>query len=592
MGEEPTRPDRDTGARWKTWAGVALVLAAIAALYAPSWAARFENGRHPLVLNDDARQQIHHFYRYAPSGTFADDLISDYYLSFYPILWKGLYTGLAAADVDLSAVSDLLPHALMAAAVAALAAAAHTLGGLPAAFGTAALFLGAATLWTRSGGAVPHSFSLLVMALGIAALVRGRARALAAVTALAPGFYPVAGVLLGGALFGLLFVVRSEDRGEARAWSFRRRAAWLAATAGLAALVALPSAVGSLAWGPRIGPELAAEYPEAGRRGRYGPQLSRPWKDPHELAPTAFRAGLAGTRVPWSRPFRVALDAGENAPRRTALGYALSLAGALGLVCLASRSRAARRILVLPLAALAGHAASVALDPLLFLPNRYVGHTLPLLAPLLVPVSLGAWAPAGWRRATATLLGTTLILGMVGGPIGERRGVGVDARSQRAVFELLESTPEHATIAGWPGGPIETMPIVSRRSAFVTYETHQALHAAYLDEMRRRMDALIAAYFATDRRPLLLLRDELGVTHLLVNLAHYENPPTYFQPFLSTVRRTARRSRGREEVVRLVDAGVGRRVGNHVLIDLAALGGHSRPAGTDTHAEPSSAGVR
>jgi hypothetical protein len=61
--------------------------------------------------------------------------------------------------------------------------------------------------------------------------------------------------------------------------------------------------------------------------------------------------------------------------------------------------------------------------------------------------------------------------------------------------------------------------------------------------MRRRMEALIDAYFAADPTPLLRLRREFGVTHLLVNRAHYDNARlSYFAPFgqrIASARRAA-----------------------------------------------------
>ena len=46
------------------------------------------------------------------------------------------------------------------------------------------------------------------------------------------------------------------------------------------------------------------------------------------------------------------------------------------------------------------------------------------------------------------------------------------------------------------------------------------------------MDALVDAYLARSVEPLVRLRDEFGVTHLLVEKRHFDgHPPSYFAPF-------------------------------------------------------------
>jgi hypothetical protein len=74
--------------------------------------------------------------------------------------------------------------------------------------------------------------------------------------------------------------------------------------------------------------------------------------------------------------------------------------------------------------------------------------------------------------------------------------------------------PKDVLIAGWPTD-LDNVPYVSRRQAFVTQELNGAFQKGYADEMRRRMHALIEAYFATDPSALERLRDDFGVTHLI-----------------------------------------------------------------------------
>jgi len=56
--------------------------------------------------------------------------------------------------------------------------------------------------------------------------------------------------------------------------------------------------------------------------------------------------------------------------------------------------------------------------------------------------------------------------------------------------------------------------------------------------MRRRMDAVFEAYFSLDAAPLRRLREQFGVTHLLVEAHHFSDPkrpPEYFSPWRARI---------------------------------------------------------
>ena len=115
--------------------------------------------------------------------------------------------------------------------------------------------------------------------------------------------------------------------------------------------------------------------------------------------------------------------------------------------------------------------------------------------------------------------------------------------------------------------------MVTRRKVLLTRESYQATHAAYVLEMRRRMEALIAAYFAASPKPLLELRDEYGVTHLLVKAGHLRGrPPRYFKPFGTQIRSSvvAAADEG-YEVLRQIPAAAIYSNRGKVLLDLARI---------------------
>jgi hypothetical protein len=131
------------------------------------------------------------------------------------------------------------------------------------------------------------------------------------------------------------------------------------------------------------------------------------------------------------------------------------------------------------------------------------------------------------------------------------------------LYRLIESLPADVMIAGWPDprnerAVVDNVPYMSARRVLLSGETHQAFHEAYVVEMRVRMRTLIDAYFAADLEPLRALRDRLGVTHLVIDRGHYENPPTYFRPFDQWTAQafSAGRARGFEVRRRIAQAQV------------------------------------
>ena len=123
-----------------------------------------------------------------------------------------------------------------------------------------------------------------------------------------------------------------------------------------------------------------------------------------------------------------------------------------------------------------------------------------------------------------------MVLLPFGGRGSTDAGLNVNEESQRRLYDFLGRLPKDILIAGWPTD-LDNVPYLSRRQVFINYELHQVLHQGYADEMRRRMRALIDAYFATDQRALVRLRDEFGVTHLVFRQDRLEEPPPYFRPF-------------------------------------------------------------
>jgi hypothetical protein len=90
--------------------------------------------------------------------------------------------------------------------------------------------------------------------------------------------------------------------------------------------------------------------------------------------------------------------------------------------------------------------------------------------------------------------------------------------------------------------------------------------------MRRRMQALIDAYFANDAVPLRRLREEFGVTHLLVDREHYgRHPPRYFEPFDAMIAAAIGKLRAEPETLRQAPAAEVFEAGSFLLLDLSRV---------------------
>jgi hypothetical protein len=119
---------------------------------------------------------------------------------------------------------------------------------------------------------------------------------------------------------------------------------------------------------------------------------------------------------------------------------------------------------------------------------------------------------------------------------------------------------------------IDEVPFFTGRSVLLFEEGHQIFHRDFLVEMRRRMQALIAVYAATDAGPLAALQRDFNVTHLLVDRRHLQKHPAYFAPFEVEVA-ALRSSRAGKQLFlteAVEKAGV-IRVGEMVLVDLARI---------------------
>jgi hypothetical protein len=583
------------GSRGRSIVGWLVVLGVLAAFHGKALLRNMQNSTKPFWVFDDAQAQIYPFFKYLESSAsaFANDYVADYYLACFPMGYWGLYAGAARLGIDPTALSRYLPHVLWFVAVICLGATANRLGGKLAAFTAMALALGSNVYLFRMGGGLPRSFGFPILAALLFSLAYGRVWWCAACVVVGALFYPVCAVISGLALAGLVLFGKIFDT-RASTWSFSRRFAFLAGTAALAIVLLLPSAISSSRFGQLVRPASIREFPEAGAGGRFDPDSRPPFKGFLASVPKAVDEALHSGSG-WSQTARGWFKHGR---RRTA-AYGTLKAGLFVVVLLGGagllvRRSAARRVLLLGAASGVGYTLARTVAPYAYLPERYVAYSVALLTALLLSTCFAGLFPPAFDgrplRSVKTLLFgayVAVLLFLLGGRVPSRIGGSIDLRKQKPLFDYIAALPSDTFVAGWPKGTMNRVPYAARRPALVTLETHQAYHDAYMLEMRRRMRALVDAYLATSVEPILSLRDEFGVTHLVVERAHFgTRPPTYFRPFDRWIAERRVQARGKEFELpkRLREARVFSN-GHTVLLDLSRIESPGR-------ARPPSAGSR
>ncbi len=514
------------------WAWTAVILS-LACMYQGALVEHMRFGAYPLIFNDDSRQYVAPFLPDRDASR-PDDILRDYRRASMPLGYKLLY-GAGALAGDPRTLSKFLPYVLLLFLLIATAYTSSRLGGVAAAWGAMGFILSSGVFLDRMAGGNPRAFAFPLLAGMAAALVSGRPLALAALTVLGAAFYPVAAVI-GGLTLAVWMFLYPEDR-DAAALSNQRRRALLAATAGLSFLLVLPTMVAMRRFGPQMRTSDVAAYPEYGPGGRYMSATDRPpftgfWQSTAKYA----RVSVEGTGSAWIGPLR-----SWGGRHRVLLRVLLGLMLLIGLGILARREAGLRRLLLFPVVMLPVYMLAKAAAPTLYLPQRYVVYLVPVLAVVLVPAALSALPlyftglkDKVWARPAAVVLLCSLQFCLLSGRGPTEAGFHIQVKRGEWIYPFLATLPADSVIAGWPGptSVIDNVPYISARTAFLTFENHEVYYRGYADEMRRRMRALTAAYFAADDAPLLRLRDEFGVTHLIIDKRHLrKGPAPYFKPF-------------------------------------------------------------
>lgn len=529
-----------------TWRVLGLI--SLVVLFGPSLWEHIVLARDPHIFNDDVRHWLCPYFRCADPSLFPNDVLVNYRQAMTPVGHRLLFGALARV-ADPHTISAWLPVAQYAALLVALGYSAWRMGGWRGAWATLALTLSSYVFLHHTAGGTSRSWGFLLVAMAAAFLLSGRAGWLAPLTIVATALYPPVAFVLGLTLAIRLLVQRARPA---------RRITLLAVTAAASAVILMAET--PRGYGRRLGAADIAAYPELGPGGRYGPDDRAPFLGVPSALADAFGRTLQGGEPAWIPALRTRIMAGSTYGKPSL--WLLLVSGLAGWITLWGgahlwrRRTPSRGLFALMAASAVAYAAAAWFAPALYLPQRYMIYTLPVLTVLLFPAALHELARHYQLKWPGMLVvgGTTACLLLLGGHGGGRTGLSIDAGYHPRLYAEIAALPADAFIAGWPEGIMDNIPWLCRRSVFINRESHEALHKDVADLMRARMSDLVSAYFATSSDSLERLRSTWGVSHLLIDLNHFEAAaPVYFEPYNEQVRQAhaGMRQQGSEILRRL-----------------------------------------
>lgn len=534
------------GGRARRLVAAVFGLAAALLLFGRNLVEHMRRGLDAHQYADDVRVQVMAQLRWAQPEVFRDDFIGDYASDITPVGVHLVYR-LGALIADPAWLSSVLPYPLLGLTVYGLARASARLApvGLRgfAAFLSAALVLGCELYLQRMSGGCARAFCFPIVALGLLAVVEGRLILAGGIALAGALLYPTSAVIVAAGLFAVLFVASPDTRAIARRWSLGRRMTALGLFVLALVLATAPTLLKSAKHGPRVTPENVRQYPEGGPGGTHGPEDRPPYDGFFEALKGYAPRGLFGAGRFVGRSFR--------ADHEDRLVFdAVALVALVGLFWGRRRTRL-RRFAAFALGVFLAHLTARVLAPYLYAPSRFAMYGVPPLVAVGVSVGLmglvgrlpafvvdiGAALTRGRRRLEVqarpafAFVVSALLLFAVGGRGTSHAGLTIrlDDEHQR-LYGFIRSLPPRSLVAGWPDDPMSNVPYAGRRRAFMTGEMHIAFHVGYLEAVRERLFPFFEAYVSADLERLRRLRDERGVTHVLVERRDFRHRNRGYMP--------------------------------------------------------------
>ena len=542
-------------------AQLVLIILSLIAIYWPGIQHHRKIAKNPYFVPYDASQYIPAFFKFEVTDPIPTTYPKEYYLNAVcPLLYKwSLRVGAQFTDVRQFQLAMMyLAYAVF---IAVLGRLGWALGGATLSFAVVALTISS---WIFIGlgfiGGAPRMYGYPLMALILYALIVDRPNLLAVVVVLGALLYPIIAVIGGLCLAGWMLLRPLSHNGVVARWGLSRRVTTVALVGALTFAGIAPLMLGSEPYGRRIVNSDITIYPEAGPDGNYRLYDQLPYKPfGYELV-----TYLVGPLYSHGDAIVPRLNVHEKLDQMTLLlALALTTITVLFVIVRGMRAGlkgdqggAGLRLIGFFIVCGTLHIAAWLASPYLYIPTRYFMFSLPFVVTLLFPWSLYSLLARVPRLKSSLVLRNMVFLGIIGvflAAFGGRGNVeftgAMVEKPSRPLFNVIAALPKHAVIAGWPVGELRKVEYATRRNAFLTGDLHQVLHLTFLQVMRARMDALFDAYLSTDAAPLYRLRQEFGVTHLIVQTRDFTDPehaPEYFAPWRSRIQPRLREIQGKE----------------------------------------------
>jgi hypothetical protein len=141
------------------------------------------------------------------------------------------------------------------------------------------------------------------------------------------------------------------------------------------------------------------------------------------------------------------------------------------------------------------------------------------------------------------------------------------------LYRYLQTLPKDALIAGHPL-EMDNIPLFARRKVLANQELSLPYYRGYYAEVRRRLSASLAAYYANDAQEIQHFVQQYGVDFILVNRRHFTpeflSGTIYYEPFNSFVKQRL----STHQRFALLEAAVGQHVyadGSYILVSFVDL---------------------
>lgn len=533
------------------WIKLTLVIATLGFLYHPGIQHHWEIVQNPYFFPFDAGLYVPAYFKFDIDDPVPTTYAKDYVLnSICPVLYKAMLM-LATRFMDVRNFQLFMTYMAYGFFVATLGRLGWLLGGALLSFTVMAIVMNA---WMFLGlgfiGGAPRMYAFPLMALILYSLVRDHPRLLGICAILGAMLYPPIAIIAGVCFAGWMLLPSFARRGAVSSWSLSRRLTTLCLVALVTLSALAPLFLASQPFGRRMMATDIGNYPEVGTSGNY----RRFDQLPYELFGGEWLSYYLGPLYSHSDAIAPKLNIHKRllgvdllVPLATigVLVLIVTIAG-LRLLFQSDKTGIGLRSMGFFVVCFALHVISWFAAPLLYIPTRYLMFSLPFIIALVFPWSAyqlisrathGVAWPHFRNLAFLAMVGVYLMVFGGRGNVAFETGF-IVGDTTRPLMNAVAALPKSSIIAGWPRGDIESIEYLTRRNVFLSAATHQVLHLGFVETMRRRMDALMDAYFSVADAPVRRLREEFGVTHLLVDTRHFIDPqrqPDYFAPWRSRI---------------------------------------------------------